>query len=451
MNTSPNYKTSALIVITSPFISDDLLETVSNRLKYRFSHLFHADYAFSYNQPSAAKKYTIDSKHINDYKFSDYEIILVVLSPNCSKDFYNLIDFNRTRVYEADTEGMIRYAFKALDEIEYPELNSHIFNKINAKMGNERLTFFPYTFSSQYVGLGPIDEFGHRIPKPLFTYRNRSAKERLICIFGGSAAWSIKTSFSDMFSNQLEMMLNERSDSLKYTVLNLGQPSGLLLNDLFRYLLFVQNLNPDLVICHGGANDLSFSQTSDQYLLEHYNLTYQFHLEEWAHILSCHESNESFSFNQEESLRVKSYPRQIISSFLTRLKQFEKVSESFNSKFIFGLQPTVYSRNYPSTDEVKILQNENSHQMYAAFKNLDFLYEKMLSQKNSPHCKYFVNHHHAFSLSKTQKALMADSVHTTKDGDYLIAKTYTDFLFENNLIPLSHKETTLDEIHASEN
>ncbi|HNN81017.1 MAG TPA: hypothetical protein PKL30_19155 [Leptospiraceae bacterium] len=147
--------------------------------------------------------------------YNEFKVVVLILGNNNERILQEKIDYNRTRVYEADSLGMIRYTKLELDDIEYPFENRHIFNQIASNLGNERIAYFPYSYITQYVGLGPINQFGHRVdPKEINAIQNREKDTKLIVITGGSAAWSIHTNYDEMFANCLEKKLN--SENLKY-------------------------------------------------------------------------------------------------------------------------------------------------------------------------------------------------------------------------------------------
>ena len=387
---------------------------------------------------------SLNIQPLSNVCFEKYGVALIMLSDIGVGIGYDSIDFNKCRVYEADKWCMIRYCRKTLDEIEYPYVNAHIFNKISSKLGNERLSYFPGGMNSQYVGIGPLDEFGHRIPKRLFEYTNRPSNEIVIALFGGSAAWSTHSHFNEMFSAKLEDKLNaylgKCKAAVRVSVLNLAQPSGLILNDLNRYIQFCHDLKPEVVLVHGGANDLSFGQMCDQYLLQHYSIAYQFQLEKWANVLVDSETCQdkaSYSAEFEDQFHdalqqpVKTYPRQIVSAFYSRVQQFKRMVELEGRDFIFGLQPMLFSKKYKTSEEESrdiLCRQASTGGMY---RNSEHLFDILETKHPDMGCQHYINFHQNFKSLRNTDPLFCDGVHTSPEGDAIIADLYYDYIVTN--------------------
>jgi len=163
--------------------------------------------------------------------------------------------FSKTqKVYKIDYLGKL-YRCGPLDDSDYPHFDSHVFNRVGPRV-DDNFCYFPYTYLYRLTGLGPTNPFGHRIREDLESFKTRSANTRLICVFGGSSAWSIYTFYEEMFSHQLETLLNEamskKGSALSFKVLNFGMQSNTALSEMMAYLLWAYPLKPDIVIAHDG-------------------------------------------------------------------------------------------------------------------------------------------------------------------------------------------------------
>lgn len=147
------------------------IERVIKNFKYKFPSIESVVLCSDAKIKNACPKISLEL--IENIKFWEYKVVLLILGSNQERIAQDKIDYNLTRVYEADSFGMIRYTKQILDEIEYPHHKTHFFNEVANDLGNERLCYFPYNYISQYVGLGPINEFGHRIDCDLEALQTR--------------------------------------------------------------------------------------------------------------------------------------------------------------------------------------------------------------------------------------------------------------------------------------
>jgi hypothetical protein len=428
----------ALIVLPECEVNSLHLQRIHRALKYRFPGLETVDVCVEDEYLTDARD-SLQNQQIVGFsatRFWEYPIAVIVLGDNDRGAGHNRIDFNLCRVYEADRWGMLRHCSLELDEIEYPKVNSHIFNKLASGLGNERITYFPYGYSSQYVGLGPIDAFGHRIDGNIRNYIDREPNHILIAVFGGSAAWSTHTLHDEMFPALLERRLTEffvqSEKPVKVSVLNFSQPSAVTLNNIITYLLFCFEIKPNIVLAHCGANDLAFGQTSDRFLLSEHKIAYQFQLERWAELLQS--KNEKWSIEKQwESAGILTYPRQILEAFVSRIKQFEELVSQSGNYFIAGLQPTIYSKSNLSHEEARWKKESEAKFWGPALKNLDFLYSELIGKFPKMGCEHFINVHKEFGRPDFYKTHFCDAIHTSPAGDQLIAEIYATYIWTNIL------------------
>ncbi|MBI5937532.1 MAG: hypothetical protein HY850_06770 [Betaproteobacteria bacterium] len=428
----------ALLVLSGGGVDFAHLERVRHALYYRYPNLDLVDVCVPDAHLALARQAltAFSIRGFDETKFWEYPVAVIVLDKDGQGVGYDKIDFNLCRVYEADRWGMLRYCRQGLDEIEYPHVDAHVFNRLAAGLGNERMTYFPYGYTSQYVGLGPIDAFGHRIAGNLSDYAGRDPSHVLIAIFGGSAAWSTHTLHDEMFSTQLERRLNEycerENSPLRISVVNLAQPSGVTLNDIISYMLFCFEAKPDIVIAHCGANDLAFGQTSDRYLVAEHKIVYQFQFERWAEILECG-TDEKVTDLQWDNIPILTYPRQILEAFTSRIKQFEQLVAQSGKHFIAGLQPMIFSKSQYSDMEAEWMAQNEKIFWGPVLKNMDYLYAELLGKYPTLGCEHFVNLHQAYGKYSATESLFCDAVHTTPQGDQVIAEIYSEYIIANML------------------
>lgn len=423
----------ALLVLPGDDVDPSHLKRVRRALYYRFPNLERVDVCAP-DEHLASTRQALSPLPIQGFgetRFWEYPVAVLVLDKNRRGTGYDKIDFNRCRVYEADRWGMLRYCRQELDEIEYPHVHSHVFNRLAAGLGNERMTYFPYGYTSQYVGLGPIDAFGHRIAGNVSDHVGRDPNHVLIAVFGGSASWSTHTLHDEMFSTLLERNLNESCAAanfpLRISVINMAQPSGVTLNDIISYMLFCFEARPDIVIAHCGANDLAFGQTSDRYLMAEHKIAYQFQFERWAEILECG-TDEKITELQWDDIPITTYPRQIIRAFTSRIKQFEQLVTQSGKFFIAGLQPMLFSKlQHSAMEEEWKAQNENLF-WGPVLRNMHFLYAQLLGKFPTMGCGHFVNLHEIYGNYGADVSLFCDAVHTTPRGDQVIAEAYSEYI-----------------------
>ena len=310
---------------------------------------------------------------------------------------------------------------------------SHIFNQ-----GTETLRgdyyYFPYGYLFRYLGFGPINLFGHRIIGNLRDYKNRPANHKLIACFGGSSCFSMYCLHDEMFSTRLELRLRLSSlstdDKLTFTVLNFGQHGNVVINQFMTYLLFVQDLKPDVVISHDGFNDLGYGQISDHRLLGDYNITYQQNLEDWGSILRGTTLNRPAGWEREGIRQVQSAPDDVVSAYLERGRQFSRVVDSDGAKFVWGLQPYLLSKRNLSMNEQEF-RREAWHQKspyLECYRNMSFLYDLAVKHMEKMPSIDFLNLHQEFSVLSNKDTHFFDIVHLSPAGDDVISSIYANHL-----------------------
>ena len=139
------------------------------------------------------------------------------------------------RTYRVYDEGRVLPDTPGIDAYEYPFIDTHAFNRHSPKSTADKLEFncfyyFPYGYLHRVTGLGPINEFGHRIEFDFRELADRGPDHKVVACFGGSAGFSVSCLHDQMYTKVMERRLNELcgegDTGLKFTVLNFGSPGN---------------------------------------------------------------------------------------------------------------------------------------------------------------------------------------------------------------------------------
>lgn len=346
------------------------------------------------------------------------------------------------RQYMLDSRGCFQLSRgvdgKKMDDIEYPFRNTHVFNRLSwAGAGDRNLAhyaFFPYGYLFHYVGLGPLNEFGHRITVDLTTLAGRSPNHKVIACFGGSACWSTFCLHHQMWTQVLQEKLNEFSEKhalgYKFTVLNFGFPSNLVLNEMLSYTLFCHNIAPDIVIAHDGYNDLIAGQINDSFLLGRYQIGYVDVFEEWAQIF--HQSSDRPLTQPKDVKRTINPAPSVLKAYVTRKKQFMRLVQGDGGMFVWGTQPGYFSKGELSGEErgrlsVDVQEGSAFREQILA---MPHLYDQLTRRLSLPEGALAVDFHTRFQEFGADVELFNDHVHLRPEGDRVIADTYCKVLVE---------------------
>jgi len=316
-------------------------------------------------------------------------------------------------------------------EEEDPEINSNIFSKIHNKQ-KSLFGLIPYGFTFRHPGYGYVNELGFRVPKDYHSLKTRDKNHKLICFFGGSCCYSMRVREDETFTFLLEKKLNDYASEhklkTKYTVLNFGMMGYVLLNELITYILYAEDLNPDIVIGYHLLNDLQCGMSNDNLLLKKFNIAYNHRYEEWSKIL--HGSNEKLAWSESTTMHnKKNSPKDIIMAYYNREKQFKKIVTNNNSKYISIVQPMFFSKQELSQREqtgYNYYTNKVVHKEYTFIQNMYVKYLDYLKSQNE--YEDILDLHTIFNQYDKTHTLFCDSAHTLSKGDYEISQHIFDFL-----------------------
>ena len=237
-----------------------------------------------------------------------------------------------------------------------------------------------------------------------------------------------------MFTYKLEQNLNEFESQLntnrKYLVLNMAQHGNVVLNELISYILFAEKLKPDYVIGHDGFNDIAYGVSNDQYLLQNCKIAYQSNLEEWAQILSGNKSYNS-TYKDQVVHSLRNPPNAVITSYLERKKQFARIVENNETRFIFGIQPFLKSKKSLHKKENEYLEYTNALNIgpqALAYQKMHEIMDLLTTQIPISTESTYVNFHEKFRTYGEDKHLFVDFVHTTPLAEEIIALEYANII-----------------------
>ena len=313
------------------------------------------------------------------------------------------------------------------DETEHLHLDRHVFNRLGPKKwGFEN---FPYGCLYMDPESGPIDPFGFRIQEDYRPLASRDNDHLLVAVFGGSAAFSVYCQINEMFPARLEQKLSLALERVgkKITVLNFGMHDNVVMQEMMTYLLFVQQLRPDVVISHSGHNDIWYGLRNDPYLVTQHNIIYQQHAEYWSYLL--HQEGDV-----PEEIPVEfNLKHNILTAMMVRHRQFHELVEAGNGRFIWGVQPLLFDRKTPHIREIEYLDDltkflKADPRRRKMYNRVASLIAELPSEVDKHGDFEFIDFPSVFADAGPEQELMWDHVHANPEGDEIIADCYTEHL-----------------------
>ena len=330
------------------------------------------------------------------------------------------------RVYSIDRYMGIWCLNHPLDAVDFPGIDAHVFNRIGTLGHGGEFRFFLFCPLWFHTQKGPINPFGFRIDGDYLHLKDRPANHKVIALVGGSCAWSWCCCHHEMFSQLIEQRLNRHCEDRKrperFTVLNFGMPSGIVIHEMIVYLLFIQKVRPDAVLAHDGYNDLWWSMQTDGHLLNEYSINYYIDQEDWSRILHAGQSPLQ---RTPRPTRPHNLPQNVLKAYIDRKTQFRGIVEGSGAMFFSGLQPTVWSKKALAPRENEYLRKGNNGNARELFTPQRTLYERLSAQESW--CKDWrhVDLHRYFGQFGGDQHLFEDEAHTLPLGDEKIADAYT--------------------------
>lgn len=330
------------------------------------------------------------------------------------------------KLYSISSLGIVTLEKGEYNEEEDKYLNTHIFNKMGPRK-DKTFCLMPFGYKYNYNAICTTNELGFRINEDLENLKNRNSNHKLIVITGGSGAFSIFSQNEDCFSNKLQLSLNNAQKENKYTVLNFGLGGGVVINDIINYILYIQPLKPEFVINHSGANDLRFGIISDSCLISKYDITYLGNIVAWSKQLYDH-NDKYLEYFDSEDVSLKNLPSESTNAFVNRLLQFKRIVESNGTTFVFGLQPTIWSKGSRSeieNENIIISEKETSQGRFKTLNSkLPFLYSRLKILLTKVEFGEYLDLDQIFKDYGEDRTLFNDNVHTLPAGDSIISNAY---------------------------
>ncbi|OGH55646.1 MAG: hypothetical protein A3G34_01080 [Candidatus Lindowbacteria bacterium RIFCSPLOWO2_12_FULL_62_27] len=293
---------------------------------------------------------------------------------------------------------------------------------------------FPYSYQVKPRPYGiyeklKLNDLGYRMEEDLADFRGRHPDDRVILLFGGSAAFDVTVpDYRQTIAGRIETLLNADTALLRgerrFKVLNMAVPGSMMLDAMVHYVVFGARLAPEIVICHAGFNDLSAGQMTDTYLLTNYEVTYTSFHEEWSKILF---GRRNFLFapfsRQTEVHRAVNPPEHVVAAYRDRVLQFQRMAQADSALFISGLQPMVSSKKRMSPEEEQRARRDYRLPTLV-FSGVPDLYALYLRSDPRQLPAHFVDFHTMFHAYGEEVTLFADVMHYSEDASRMIAESY---------------------------
>lgn len=342
------------------------------------------------------------------------------------------------RIYTVDESGGIRPLNHPLSEIDDPGLKAHVFNRLGPRNAESASAFFHFPFGYLYrdVSWGPVNAFGHRHEHDLRTLADRPRGHKVILCYGGSAAWGWGCLPHQIWTGVLEQHLNARmnemSSSLNFSVVNLAGPGHVIIHEMITHMLHAHRVNPDLIITLNGANDLWNGQMCDPFLVAH-DIVYQETQEQWAQIL--HQSSDrprAYAGGGDVKHSINQ-PGADIRAYIARIRQFRAMAENAGAKFIWALQPMLFSKSGLHRLEADIPTGWTKTDEEIRT-NMPQIFELLGRELPARDREVFVNIHEAFKPLGSDALCFRDIVHPSPGGHKRIAELLAARI-EESLLP----------------
>ena len=325
---------------------------------------------------------------------------------------------------------------KIEDNFDHDNFNQkNIFNKISHK-SRYGFYYWPYGYLFRYYKWGGINELGFREKNNFDEIENKFQNHYKIGFFGGSTGFDILVKDEDTIVRKLEKKLNNNSNLVKkfgpFKIINFSQPGNLVFSQILNYIQFSVLINLKLIISHNPSNDFGTAPMNDPKLVKNYKLAYVDMMEVFAEKIHEPENvNIEVNFCDPSDTKnfkpasIKTDIDTIINSYLTRLYQFQELTEGSSKLFVSGYQPYIFSKKKLSEFEKKELGKYNSYYKNTydiipkIYKKFEDNYEIYVSKRMN-----FINFHKEFYNLTDKTSHFGDVVHLLEPGNELVAEKY---------------------------
>lgn len=333
------------------------------------------------------------------------------------------------RFYIIDWNGRLSPLAREYDDQDALNMDAHIFNRLS-KPEAWGFYYFPYGYLFRYPGMGPLNQFGFRVPDDLSNLKNRAANHKLVLCYGGSTGFSMYTLPHQMYPAVIECALNKKAletgADVKFTVLNFGQHGHVVMNSILTYTLFNYHLKPDFVVGHDGWNDILYGMVQDPRILKDGNVAYQNNLEGWSQIL--HGTSQLQQTQAETPFRAMCAAPAVLGQYFSRKRQLEAMVEANGGKFIWGLQPNWAGKGRLHPLESANVEAFKSHTPFTEVTQMALpLFERASLQLEKLDVVK-VDLYKEFRKYGEDDYLFVDTVHLSPDGDEIVGKAYANVI-----------------------
>lgn len=387
---------------------------------------------------------SVFDEKLTDISFGTWVVANVDPAANTVTVPGDKLSWHGKKIYIANWHGSIASAINTeqgwqvfIDAKDVPYADEHIFSRLAPRQNDLAFYFFPYGhFSLNGPAWGKMNSFGHRIDVDLKSLRSRDDNHKVIAVFGGSTVFSASCRETETFCDRLEHRLNEalteQNSDIKVTVLNFGMSANLVLHQINTYVLFAEQLRPDLVISHAGFNDLFCGMLNEPSLINKYGINYLMGMEDWAtHFPGAQDVPLNVPSDPDAPYTVLATPQAVVDTYLDRQFQFKRLAGE-RSPFVWGLEPLWFGKNL-TEDELTLchIYFGDHGKNQTAFDRIPHAYEMLQEQIASHETGDFINFHQLYSQAPTDLFAFCDPVHQTPDGDDHISEIYFDYIAAN--------------------
>lgn len=282
---------------------------------------------------------------------------------------------------------------------------------------------------------------------------DNASNTKTIYIFGGSAIAGVAVSDNETVPSRLSQIMNSKYP--KYTVENYGQYGFNSSQELSRLIQLLKNGGrPDLVIFYDGYNDVALRWNEPQDSQIYYeqsikrrlgnirNLaiigppentslinpklftfitTYikiiRYPYKGLMSVFGSDDGNKQQVQNHSET-QLETSSEKIADEYEKNAAMVEKLSETYDFKYLLLWQPVIYTKN------------QTSLEMTVKFANLDDrrrLYQKVTDALNKKAIRNFTDLSQIFNDYKN-KTIFLDPVHVSPEGNQIIANKIRDLI-----------------------
>ncbi len=423
---------AVIIIFPSDPLDDEMLALLTGRVREYFKTADLMAYVMGKSLDSYKADGFVAVRPASALDPEDGDIIVAALEADGSLPKFEYATRSNIAEFFVDRMGRIFSCKSMVTNEEYPHQEAHVFNRLGWREPGNGFYYYPYGYLFRDTSVGEVDSLGFRIPSDLSFLVDRPKTHKVVVVFGGSAAFSMYSSFSEMFSSVLEQKLmnslEPRNSVEKITVLNFGMHGNILINEIMSFILYCNTFKPDVVIAHDGWNDFAYGLISDTHLLEQWDVVYQYNLETWSQFIHA-------SYDRPVNLPISPYEPfnlacSVLRSYMIRKRQFADIVKGTGAYFIWGVQPTIYNK-------LKISQKEKDRTMLGVhgmgafskvYPKVKVLYDLYLEAMRANSPEFFIDFPKIFAQLDGSVTHFADHVHTVPEGDRLIAEVYKEAL-----------------------